>query len=243
MGLDPPTLTTLSPLLHKLAEAQSPRLVLALRPQDPLPEWITHLVYLGPYLKVGYQGEKNNVLGQIHAFSHEQPTHLRHMSLQPLQRGEQRLVSKETPSSVQSDICPNILDPMNTCAPQSTLEENDNNKELSKGQESSAYHSTKSFHPHVRSREGILLHDEKPPNIGEPVVEMENVLVKYGEKQVLGGWKHDVKGHLREGLWWTVRRGERWGIFGPNGQCQIPSILLSQWTYILQVPERLHYYP
>jgi len=220
VGLDPPTLTTLSPLLHKFAKAQSPRLVLSLRPQDPLPEWITHLVYLGPYLKVDYQGEKKNVLEQIHAFSREQPTDHGHISSQSLQKGEKSL-SKETPASVQSEIC----------TPPPTSEDNDNdqnNKELPKVQESTKGHPKKSLHPHVHSREGILLHDEKPPKIGEPVVEMENVLIKYGDKQVLGGWKQDVNGHLREGLWWTVRRGERWGIFGPNGQCQFPSVLLPQ---------------
>merc|ERR1711977_505494 len=46
MGLDPPTLLSLSPMLHGLAEANNPRLVLSLRPQDPIPDWITHLVYL-----------------------------------------------------------------------------------------------------------------------------------------------------------------------------------------------------
>ena len=46
MGLDPPTLLTLSPMLKGLAEASAPRLVLTLRPQDPIPDWITHLMFL-----------------------------------------------------------------------------------------------------------------------------------------------------------------------------------------------------
>jgi len=50
VGLDPPTSTMLSPLLKSLAHNNAPRLILGLRPQDPLPEWITHTVLLGSSL-------------------------------------------------------------------------------------------------------------------------------------------------------------------------------------------------
>ena len=59
MGLDPPTVAHLSRLLHSLAEAEAPRLVLALRPQDPLPEWITHVMRLGTSLDVVSQGARH----------------------------------------------------------------------------------------------------------------------------------------------------------------------------------------
>lgn len=59
MGLDPPTTATLSPLLRILAQACSPRLVLALRPQDPLPEWITHVIRLGANFQIIHQGSKD----------------------------------------------------------------------------------------------------------------------------------------------------------------------------------------
>ena len=52
----------------------------------------------------------------------------------------------------------------------------------------------------------------------EALVEMRDVCVKYGDKPALGGWSQEIDGHTRDGLWWTVRRGERWGIFGPNGK-------------------------
>jgi len=65
MGLDPPTITALDPLLHNMASAISPRLVLALRPQDPLPAWITHLLYLGPSLRIAHQGAKQTVLEKL----------------------------------------------------------------------------------------------------------------------------------------------------------------------------------
>lgn len=70
-----------------------------------------------------------------------------------------------------------------------------------------------------RSREGLPLKDSKiAAQQGEALVEMHDVCVKYGDKPALGGWCQEVDGHTREGLWWTVRRGERWGVFGPNGK-------------------------
>ncbi|KXT13840.1 hypothetical protein AC579_6887 [Pseudocercospora musae] len=52
---------------------------------------------------------------------------------------------------------------------------------------------------------------------GEAVVEMQGVKVSYGDKTVLGGWKQVVNGEEKEGLWWSLHRGQRCGIFGPNG--------------------------
>ena len=52
-------MTALSPLLYSLAQASSPRLILALRPQDPLPDWITHVIHLGPGFEIIYQGTKD----------------------------------------------------------------------------------------------------------------------------------------------------------------------------------------
>ena len=63
MGLDPATRATLSSLLKRLADNHSPRLAIALRPQDPVPEWITHVVTLKS-LRVEAQGEKHAVLGK-----------------------------------------------------------------------------------------------------------------------------------------------------------------------------------
>ena len=59
MGLDPPTVSHLSTLLNGMAEAGAPQLVLALRPQDPLPAWITHVVRLGAPLKIESLGKSD----------------------------------------------------------------------------------------------------------------------------------------------------------------------------------------
>ena len=69
MGLDPPTLVSLSPILRELAYNASPRLLLALRPQDPIPDWITHLMVLGTNNTISLMGEKAEVLFRVHRWA------------------------------------------------------------------------------------------------------------------------------------------------------------------------------
>ncbi len=72
------------------------------------------------------------------------------------------------------------------------------------------------------SREGIPLVDaDVPASSNESLVEMQGVVVRYGDKEVLGSWEHESEGQTQKGLWWTIRRGERWGVFGPNGMCLV----------------------
>ena len=201
VGLDPPTLITLSPLLHDLAKTQSPRLILALRPQDPLPEWITHVLYLSPNLKIDHQGEKANILKQRRTMNGEHHLGHKYIPVQPRREADQANVSGN--NAIEKDNMPLLR---------------------LQGKPPAALLNSRF------SRESIPLRDEKPRKFGEPIVEMENVLIKYGEKQVLGGWSQTVNDQSRQGLMWTVRRGERWGIFGPNGQCQSYTILFPQST-------------
>ena len=49
---------------------------------------------------------------------------------------------------------------------------------------------------------------------GEPIIEMSGVRVEYNGKVALGGWTKSFKHQV---LSWQVRRGHRWGVFGPNG--------------------------
>ena len=170
MGLDPATLTTLSPLLRSLADSHSPRILLALRPQDPIPEWITHVVYLGPNSRVQAQGEKNVIFG-------EAPD-----------RYTNYLESNSTRNPLQSA----------TKSPTQALPS----------------WPVPSYKNQITRRplEVIVDRDQR-----ESLVEMNGVRVAYGSKTVLGGWRETFKGKEREGLWWQVRRGESWGIFGANG--------------------------
>lgn len=177
VGLDPPTLVTLSPLLHNLAKNNDPRLLLALRPQDLIPEWITHLIYLNPGLQVASQGPKEYVLHQLNDKTEASA------SRQDIQRSAEAS-HKPTISGTEDD------------------------------------HDTRKAQPRQEAQVlDVRLMGKETSNSGEPLVEMENVQVQYGDKQVLGGWVEEVEGQSRQGLSWIVRRGQRWGIFGPNGEC------------------------
>lgn len=222
VGLDPSTMTTLLPLLHSLAEARSPRLLLALRPQDPLPDWITHLVYLGPSLQVSQQGERKDLLE--HGQGGRSSSALRDRFLCNAENGLDNSKSCTkylgTVGSIAQPVNPDqeirqrgvrsLLDPREQLDPSTQMR----------------------WQSRAGLEEGIFT----PLQIGEPLVEMQGILVKYGNKEIIGNWtgqtfvdsdakskseKMPIKpGNMTtsgKGLWWTVRRGERWGMFGPNG--------------------------
>ena len=69
VGLDPPTLVSLSPILRELAYKSSPRLIMSLRPQDPIPFWITHLAILGHNYTLALAGPKEEVLFAVHRWA------------------------------------------------------------------------------------------------------------------------------------------------------------------------------
>ncbi|KAF4126693.1 ABC-type branched-chain amino acid transport system, ATPase component [Geosmithia morbida] len=198
MGLDPPTVARLSPLLRSLAERSGPRLVLAARPQDPLPDWITHLIYLRTDAQVASMGPKDLVLDGLKKY------------VQGVERG--RLAEDATlPVHALADVGR----VMASRAPA----------------RSAAAAATAS--PHKL--------DPANPE-AEPLVEMEGCKVRYGDKVVLGNWTVETpNGSAREGLDWTVRRGERWGVFGPNGsgKTTIVSLLCSDHPQAYSLPLKL----
>ncbi|KAJ5638905.1 hypothetical protein N7528_001295 [Penicillium herquei] len=61
MGLDPATVRSISSLLHRLADKSSPRLILALRPQDTVPDWISHMIVVGNSNQIAEQGTRDEV--------------------------------------------------------------------------------------------------------------------------------------------------------------------------------------
>lgn len=196
MGLDPPTVTGLSPLLQSLAEKASPRLVLSARPQDPLPEWITHLIYLRTDCQIGSMGPKEEVLDGLKKYVHG------------VNKGG--LAEDETlPVQTLADV--------GRVLPSET--------------------SSKAAHPNQTSSHKLI---PVNPN-AEPLVEMEGCKVRYGDKTVLGNWALDTPQGQREGLDWTVRRGERWGVFGPNGsgKTTIVSLLCSDHPQTYSLPIKL----
>lgn len=164
-------------MLLTLSRASSPHLLLSLRPQDPIPKWITHLIWLTPSLQVGYQGSKDEVLGKIS------------------DRTSETLSTKTFPESAISLSDLNEKITISTAA--STL----------------GCNVGKPVEPPANG--------EDLPELTKPVVQMKGVLIRYGDKQVLGGWTQKINGEIEGGLRWTVKRGERWGVFGPNGMYRL----------------------
>ena len=60
--------------------------------------------------------------------------------------------------------------------------------------------------------------DNQDRTEGEALVKMKGVQVKYGNHMVLGNWEQEVQGELKKGLWWDIKRGDRWALFGANGK-------------------------
>ncbi|KAK1827658.1 P-loop containing nucleoside triphosphate hydrolase protein [Podospora conica] len=202
MGLDPPTVRGLSPLLKELAGKASPRLVVSGRPQDPVPEWITHLVYLRTDCQVGVMGEKETVLKGL--------------------RGYVRGVWKG--GLAEDEKMPvHALGEMGRVLTAEGVE----------GEGLSA------------AVEGAVVVEGEEAGgeevVGEPLVEMDGCVVRYGDKVVLGNWTEEREGRSRKGLFWTVRRGERWGVFGPNGsgKTTIVSLLSSDHPQTYSLPIKL----
>jgi ABC-type molybdenum transport system ATPase subunit/photorepair protein PhrA len=206
MGLDPPTLMTLSPLLHGLAAANTPRLVLTLRPQDPIPDWITHLIFLQGDCEVAFSGRKAGFLQALRGHSGERSNF--HIPAQLLHEVGRELTSHGIVES--KPIYPSA--------------------QISSDEKTA-----------VVGEEEQKAEESKSPKLGEPLVEMSGVRVSYGSKTVLGNWQQDVSGEVRKGLWWTIRRGQRWGIFGPNGsgKTTILSLICSDHPQTYSLPIRL----
>ncbi|OCL11678.1 P-loop containing nucleoside triphosphate hydrolase protein [Glonium stellatum] len=196
IGLDPFVSKHISQVLHRLAEANAPRIVLSLRPQDVIPEWITHVVYAGEDGRVDVLGPKEEVFQYL----------------------------KEQYESVESTLM------TSKGAEMSTGEHPELNPKLVEIREVGRHMSEKGdfdltsqaddsipSHSLTLSRDAYTKIDESRVPIGDPLVEMEGVKIKYGTNSVLGNWQQEVDGSIREGLWWNVRRGQRWGIFGANG--------------------------
>lgn len=204
MGLDPPTVASLSPLLHGMAAEAAPRLVLSARPQDPLPEWVTHLLYLRSDSQVGVMGERELVLEGLRKY------------VRGVRKGG--LMEDET-------MPIKALREMGRVLTASGI------RGVGIGEERDVVSGAAV--PRAREPE--------PKSLGEPLVEMEGCQVKYGDKIALGNWTEEKDGKLVKGLNWTVRRGERWGVFGPNGsgKTTIVSLLCSDHPQTYSLPIKL----
>lgn len=168
MGLDPNTARYMGSVLRELAEQQSPRLIISLRPEDGVPEWITHLVVANSELEVTAHGAKDGLAA----------------TTLDLQSSSKSVLGSKT--EVSKDGFPK---------------------------------------------------DSPALTPGEPVVEMQGVKVSYGDKTVLGDWTQNDQ----SGLWWTLHRGQRCGIFGANGsgKTTMLSLITSDHPQTYSLPIKL----
>ncbi|KAK4540509.1 hypothetical protein LTR36_009147 [Oleoguttula mirabilis] len=181
MGLDPNTLRMMSRVLMGLAERQQPRLVMSLRPEDDVPEWVSHLVVVDEKLEIIGQGAKGDLLQDGGAHQHAL-------------RGILGAAGHGQPSLSQVHV----------------------------------------------SRDGFK--KQSPPlPAGEALVDMRGVKVAYGDKTVLGDWTRTVDGDAKSGLWWSLHRGQRCGIFGPNGsgKTTMLSLITSDHPQTYSLPIKL----
>ena len=238
MGLDPPTTVQLNPLLRNLAYSHAPRLLLALRPQDPVPDWITHVLFLGETLRVTHQGRILDVVTQLRTELKDFIDNATQSPDIPLKDLPQynaefgRILTDEGPM-----IIPELLD-------SSKKRRYDRAKaKWDMGNRSALVrlHLGLDDEYTLRARRNFFKFEmvQEPAN-GEPMIEMSGVNVRYGKTTVLGNWDKQYEMHLqprrfhtaqhspelinfedtnqpRAGLHWTVCRGQRWCIVGPNG--------------------------
>ncbi|KAK2816739.1 hypothetical protein FQN49_008033 [Arthroderma sp. PD_2] len=226
VGLDPPTVKALSPLLYNISLRGSPRLVLSLRPQDAVPDWITHLIILSKNHTVALQGEKGDVLNQLEIW-------------------KSVLYRKLNPNSTIQPSKPRLL-------PRNAHEENQYSSFSIEDRRRYDEAEKLLVEDRFESKAELLLDLEitskssgpelkRVKKYGEPIVEMEGVRVTYGDKTVLGGWDQIIDGERKEGLFWEICRGQRWGVFGLNGsgKTTLVSLITSDHPQAYSLPLRL----
>lgn len=197
-------------MLHRLAEANSPRIVLSLRPQDAIPDWVTHIVYAGEDGKVDALGPKEDVLKYL----------------------KQQYEKVERTRFAGHELDTKLVE---------LREVGRHLSEKGDFETSSVRASIASSKEQVLSRDGYEIVDESKVAIGEPVVEMEGVRIAYGQNSVLGEWEQNVDGAKKDGLYWNVHRGQRWGIFGANGsgKTTLLSLVTSDHPQTYSAPVKL----
>ncbi|KAK1141713.1 hypothetical protein N8T08_008811 [Aspergillus melleus] len=203
MGLDPATVRSISDLLQRLAAKSNPRLILALRPQDSLPEWITHVMILGNSNQVLFQGPRSDTekLWEVWRAVYDG---------RPASRTWRKDKHKVWYDKAIKDMDAGYLD------------------------------RTLMWDLQVPTRTESQLTISSARG-GEALIEMDGVRVQYGDKVVLGDWRQNVNKQVKDGLHWTVRRGQRWAVLGANGsgKTTLLSLITSDHPQAYALPIKL----
>lgn len=260
MGLDPPTLTRLNSILHRLHQHGSPQVVLGLRPQDPIPSWINRILILGANGRALTQGKPSRalyrlfVLSQLTEDSAQDPRLARAAKsirehYGPLPAATIRILEKSGTLATKGEgfrkiweeekelliaskdsryavpwgdgIFANMVQRM---PPEKRNGEewwrllrytsDANNRRLE-----TAFEASDSQDLTQKNRESLVINNpavEPSPTRGESLIELNSIVVKYGNKTVLG-FPPAQPGHREPGLNLTISRGTRMLLLGPNG--------------------------
>ncbi|KAK8250167.1 ABC transporter-like protein [Phyllosticta capitalensis] len=218
-GLDPITLNHVSRVLWRLSSSKKMKLFLALHPHDYIPDWITHFVVAANEPRARLIGSKDHVFRHLANHFHKtqkpiynyKPAYEQINSTNSSEIRHRRRMYPERGDGIY------ITRDGIFCTGTNSLDS-------------------------PRSRRSLEFLRNIPS--GDPVVEMEGVQIRYkpGEPAVLGDWeeKH-MEPNQRRGLWWTVRQGERWGVFGPNGsgKTTLLSLITSDHPQTYSAPVKL----
>ncbi|KAG5988957.1 hypothetical protein E4U54_004486 [Claviceps lovelessii] len=217
LGLDPPTVSRLSVLLQSLADKARPRLVLSARPQDPLPEWITHLVYLRSDCQIESMGSKDVVLDGLRKY-------VKGVRLGGLVEDE------KLPIHTLTDIG-RVLGSSRMWNAAADLSKGGEEKKKEKGED----HVVHVLTPVNPDAEPLIEMEGCRVRYGDKIV-----LGNWSQQTTRQGRGRD-SGPQKDGLIWTVRRGERWGIFGPNGsgKTTLVSLVSSDHPQAYSMPIRI----
>lgn len=208
MGLDPKTVIHLSDIFKELAETASPRIVLSLRADEHVPNWITQYILLRIDHKIHLKLKASDMKKELQSML-EKPSELQQTKAQKDGKHvSHTLASFDVDIQLREDAR-QLLDGLEATSPANLAREYQKVYRL-------AYVRRVGYAWQTRSYDDFPRIDTQAITAGEPLIQMKGVRVAYGEKMVLGRWapEDDSK---EPGLWWTVRRGQRWGVFGPNG--------------------------
>ncbi|KPI39001.1 putative ABC transporter ATP-binding protein [Cyphellophora attinorum] len=241
MGLDPPTLVKLSPMLRDLAYASAPLLLLSLRPQDPIPDWITHLAVVGDEYSISSIGTKEFVLAR-HAFwldTYDNPDrYSANATILPLVKKLTRAYGPPL-SGINEALTENGIEQVRIREADRQvvrgteansllrIEPTLDNKTSSSLLEMLKTFSTLPSHGSETDHGTSVGQDEQKTEaasstatsnrkLGQPLIELESVVIKYGDKVVLGHPSPQA-GHDKAGLNVTISEGTRLALIGPNG--------------------------
>ncbi|KAF4545951.1 ABC transporter-like protein [Lasiodiplodia theobromae] len=190
MGLDPHSLQYLSGLLQRLADAQQPRLLLSLRPQDFIPEWITNFLVVGHKPKVSVMGDRSQIfefLRDHYLKTDETDIEFRNAFTQMAEK-ENGLDIKYTGKHLVDILDRDDTDEMLALYDIARkMESKGDFDQFSKDPEKCEkmrknLRRPKHTYLEAMTRDGIPFTDnDEPPPLGDPVVQMEGVKIKYND--------------------------------------------------------------